>query len=263
MPALLLWILSAACFADSITLIDGTVLNGTVLSASGGRMVVQLGEGSRTLDISDVRFVLFSGAPGAPPPAKPKPVEPKPPIEWLKGRLIHSLGWRLVTTRTSPGLFFETGYLVPFRSAVEAGPTIGYGVFDAKPGRLSKGKLRLLPFSVMARVKPPKGRPLHFDFGLGYTLIDYSADNSAIEAKAAEGLSWHEEVSDSLGGFIGVGVERVLVGNVETGMTLRWTYLRPMSKVERGSLAGGASIAEEERANLSGFSFVGSLGIRF
>jgi len=253
----------APCSADSITLIDGTVLNGSVLSASGGRMLVQTSEGLKALDVAEVRFVLFSPPPGPPPPAKPKPEAPRGPIEWGKGRLIHSLGWRLPTTRTSPGLFFETGYLIPFKDTVEAGPTIGYGVFDAKPGRLSKGKLRLLPFSMMARLKPPKGRPLHFDLGFGYTLIDYSVDKSVIEAKAAEGLAWHEEVGNCLGGFIGLGVERALVGNVEAGMTLRWTYLRPMSFVERTDLAAGGAITEEERANLGGFSFVGNLGIRF
>ena len=264
MLGLLLLALAPPCSADSVTLKDGVVVEGSVLSSSGGLMLVQTAGGLKTLDVSEVRFVLFSGssAPSGPPPL-PGPEPPRRPVGWGEGRLFHSLGWRLVTTRTSPGLFFETGYLVPFKDTLEAGPTLGYGIFDAKPGRLSKGKLRLLPFSLMARLKPPKGWPLHFDLGFGYTLVGYSVDSSVIEEKAAQGLAWREELGNSLGGFIGLGVERLLIGNVEAGMTLRWTYLRPLSTVDRTELASGRTFTEDERVNLSGLSFVGNLGIRF
>ena len=67
---------SAIVFADTITLRNGQVIQGTFLGGSARQVRVDVGDQIQTLDITDVARIEFT--PTGPPPAPPPPAAPPP-----------------------------------------------------------------------------------------------------------------------------------------------------------------------------------------
>src|SRR5215510_11561881 len=59
-------------FADTITMKNGRVINGTFLGGDTRQVRVDVGENVRTLDITDISRIEFGGAPPPPPEAPPQ-----------------------------------------------------------------------------------------------------------------------------------------------------------------------------------------------
>lgn len=72
--------LAGFCFADTITLKNGQVVNGTYLGGTARQVRVDDGDRIQTFDVSDIQKIEFSGGPSAsvtppPPPPTPAPEE--------------------------------------------------------------------------------------------------------------------------------------------------------------------------------------------
>ena len=74
-PIALMLTLAAGCFADSITLKSGRVINGTYLGGTARQVRLDAGDRIETLDVSDIARIEFSSAPAPPPPP---PVSDRP-----------------------------------------------------------------------------------------------------------------------------------------------------------------------------------------
>jgi hypothetical protein len=61
--------LAAVCFADTITLKSGRVINGTYLGGTARQVRLDAGDRIETLDVSDISRIEFSSAPAQPAPA--------------------------------------------------------------------------------------------------------------------------------------------------------------------------------------------------
>ncbi len=76
-------ILAAGCFADTITLRSGRVLNGTYLGGNARQVRLDTGDQIQTLDVSDISRIEFTAsapaAAPAPPPPPPAQVDAAPP----------------------------------------------------------------------------------------------------------------------------------------------------------------------------------------
>jgi hypothetical protein len=72
-------------FADTITLKNGNVINGTYLGGTARTLRVDVGDKIQTLDVDDITRIEFGGtaAPEAPAPRRPsnvmRPQDPPPP----------------------------------------------------------------------------------------------------------------------------------------------------------------------------------------
>src|SRR6266496_4461442 len=55
-------IATTACFADTITLKSGRVLNGTYLGGSARQVRVEVGDEIQTLNVSDISRIEFGGS---------------------------------------------------------------------------------------------------------------------------------------------------------------------------------------------------------
>lgn len=66
--------LAAACFADTVTLKSGRVINGTYLGGTARQVRLDAGDRIETLDVSDIARIEFSSAPEPAPAAESRPV---------------------------------------------------------------------------------------------------------------------------------------------------------------------------------------------
>ena len=66
--------LAATCFADTVTLKSGRVINGTYLGGTARQVRLDAGDRIETLDISDIAKIEFSSAPEPAPAAEARPV---------------------------------------------------------------------------------------------------------------------------------------------------------------------------------------------
>ena len=66
-------------FADSVTLKNGSVINGTYLGGTARQVRIDDGSNIRTFDVEDIRRIEFSGgmAQTTPPPPPPPPARPR------------------------------------------------------------------------------------------------------------------------------------------------------------------------------------------
>jgi hypothetical protein len=73
----------ATCvFADTITLKNGSVINGTFLGGTARTVRVDVGDNIQTLDVGDISRIEFGGPPAPPPPRREnvmRPQESAPP----------------------------------------------------------------------------------------------------------------------------------------------------------------------------------------
>ena len=71
--------LAAVSFADTITLKNGRVINGTFLGGTARQVRVEIGDRVETLEIGDIQTIEFGGYVPAPPPPPPPPAESRMP----------------------------------------------------------------------------------------------------------------------------------------------------------------------------------------
>jgi hypothetical protein len=72
-------IFASFAFADTITMKNGSVINGTYLGGNTRQVRVELGDRVETLDITDITRIEFGGSSPAPVAAAPPPPPPPPP----------------------------------------------------------------------------------------------------------------------------------------------------------------------------------------
>ncbi len=65
-------------FADTITMKNGNVINGTYLGGTARQVRVDMGDRIRTLDVSDISRIEFGGASASVPAPAPPPAEDRP-----------------------------------------------------------------------------------------------------------------------------------------------------------------------------------------
>ena len=63
--------LASLAYADTITLKNGNVVNGTYLGGTARQVRVDVGDNIQTLDVTDIDRIEF-GAPAPPPAAPPR-----------------------------------------------------------------------------------------------------------------------------------------------------------------------------------------------
>jgi hypothetical protein len=64
-------------FADTVTLKNGSVINGTYLGGTARQVRIDDGANVQTLDVGDIQRIEFGGAPPPPPPPPPMPMQPQ------------------------------------------------------------------------------------------------------------------------------------------------------------------------------------------
>src|ERR1017187_8121461 len=62
------FVAATVCLADTITMKDGRVIQGTYLGGTARQVKVEIGDQIQTLDVSDVARIEFGGSEPAPPP---------------------------------------------------------------------------------------------------------------------------------------------------------------------------------------------------
>ena len=65
-------------FADTITMKNGNVINGTYLGGTARQVRVDMGDRIRTLDVTDISRIEFGGASASVPAPPPPPAEDRP-----------------------------------------------------------------------------------------------------------------------------------------------------------------------------------------
>jgi hypothetical protein len=78
--------ISTICLADTITLKNGRVVNGTYLGGTARQVRVDTGDQVRTFDVADIARIDFGDAASpAPPPEGPPPMPPAPTASVSRG----------------------------------------------------------------------------------------------------------------------------------------------------------------------------------
>ena len=99
--------LAAACFADTVTLKSGRVINGTYLGGSARQVRLDAGDRIETLDVSDIARIEFSSAPEPAPAAESRPVLRRDnvmrPDAGAPRRLLLRGPWRADRSNCRPG----------------------------------------------------------------------------------------------------------------------------------------------------------------
>src|ERR1700728_4630365 len=64
LPVAIALSLAAACYADTVTLKNGRIINGTYLGGTPRQIKVEVGDNIQTLDVGDIARIEFNGGGG-------------------------------------------------------------------------------------------------------------------------------------------------------------------------------------------------------
>jgi hypothetical protein len=84
--------IATAGFADTITLKNGQVIEGTFLGGTARQVRVDLGDQVQNIEIADIARIEFGGPPSTPPPPPPPAPPPPPPPQDVQPPAPQQLG---------------------------------------------------------------------------------------------------------------------------------------------------------------------------